>query len=150
MIYVVPEFTINEAITLENDLLTQIPDPDFTFDFRRVRNFDPFSTRMRRQTRSRRALSWTPNKNEYADNDYEKDRYRVTRRDASQWEAGNPGPNGHRHIIIKWEGSRYESLSSKLGVAENASRTRLVRQCETGYIHPLGGLFGTGVRASHR
>ena len=55
-----------------------------------------------------------------------------------------------RTILIKWEGSQYESLSSKLGVAENASRTCLVRQCETGYIHPLGGLFGAGVRASWR
>ena len=41
MIYTVPEFTINEALTLENDLSRIAPDPDFTFDFSRVGRFDP-------------------------------------------------------------------------------------------------------------
>ena len=41
MIYTVPEFTINEALTLERDLSRIIPDPDFTFDFSRVGRFDP-------------------------------------------------------------------------------------------------------------
>jgi len=41
LIYTVPEFTINEALTLENDLLKRVPDPEFTFDFSRVRKFYP-------------------------------------------------------------------------------------------------------------
>lgn len=41
MIYYVPEFTINEALTLEHDLESRRPDPDFTFDFSRTGRFDP-------------------------------------------------------------------------------------------------------------
>lgn len=41
MIYTVPEFTIAEALTLEKDLNSNAPDPEFCFDFSRVRNFDP-------------------------------------------------------------------------------------------------------------
>ena len=41
MIYQMPEFVINEALTLENDLSKCNPDSDFIFDFRRTGRFDP-------------------------------------------------------------------------------------------------------------
>lgn len=41
MIYTLPEFVINEALRLENDLSQLVPDPDFTFDFSKVRKFEP-------------------------------------------------------------------------------------------------------------
>lgn len=41
MVYTLPEFVINEALTLENELNQLVPNPDFTFDFSKVRNFEP-------------------------------------------------------------------------------------------------------------